>query len=231
MQYLGSHPVASGLFFNLCFFDALMNKTYDIKKLGGDKIALLGLFALSLLTARIVVGIKSAVVLSEPIPLTGYGISVAIPAGNGWQGRKQWVLQGNTFILISQFSAGPGKPTAEVICRYYPAAGANTLTTIFQQKALEFNGEIVSSGRIETDSLTFNWARIDSEESTVTTFIGRTVISQDWQLVIEVREITGYIDQAEKVFMQIVENVNYKRPRPRTAFGGNYKQDEELSCV
>ena len=62
---------------------AYMDKTYDIRKIGGDKIALLGLFVVSLLIARFIVVSKSAILLLEPIPLTDTGLSVSMPDGNG----------------------------------------------------------------------------------------------------------------------------------------------------
>ena len=211
----------SGLIFDICFFDVFMNKTYDIRKLGGDKIALLGLFALSLLTARIVVGLKSTLVLSDPIPLPGTRISVAVPTGNGWQSQEKWMLRGEVFVLNSSFSAGPGEATAGVICRYQQAVRANTLRTLFEQKAREFDGVIVTIDQIVTVSLIFDWAQIKGEESPLTVFLGTAVLSEDRQLDIEVFEITGDAEQAEKTFKQIVESVNIEDGRPRTALSRN----------
>ena len=69
---------------------AYMDKTYDIRKIGGDKIALLGLFIVSLLIARIIVISKSAILLSEPIPLTDTGLSVSIRSDNGGGVPTHW---------------------------------------------------------------------------------------------------------------------------------------------
>lgn len=199
-------------------FDAFMNKTYDIRKLGVDKIALLGLFALSLLTARIVVGLKSNLVLSDPVPLPGTGISVAVPTGNGWQRQERWTTVGiNTAVLESSFSGGPGKATARVICRYQPAAGASSL----EQKARKYEGVIVTIDQIVTDTLVFDWVQITGQESPFTAFLGTAVLSEDWQLDIEVVEITGDADQAEKTFKRVVESVNYEDGRLRTALSRN----------
>ena len=67
-----------------------MNDTYRIRRPGGDKIALLGIFVVALLTARLVVALKSAIVLSGPIELTHSGLSLSMPAGNGWQSEEKW---------------------------------------------------------------------------------------------------------------------------------------------
>ena len=61
---------------------AYMDKTYNIKNIGGDKIALLGLIVVSLLIARFIVVSKSVILLSEPITLTDTGLSVSMPEGN-----------------------------------------------------------------------------------------------------------------------------------------------------
>ena len=68
-----------------------MDKTYDIRKIGGDKIALLGLFIVSLLIARALVVSKSAILLSEPTRLTRSGLSVSMPEGNGWKSEGKWI--------------------------------------------------------------------------------------------------------------------------------------------
>ncbi len=109
---------------------AYMDKTYDIRgtpqggkpKIGGDKIALLGLFIVALLIARLIVASKSALILSEPIKLTQAGLSVSMPAGNDWKSEKQWKYHENSFSLSSGFALGPGRPTAWAHCRYLLAA-------------------------------------------------------------------------------------------------------------
>ena len=218
MQVSGSYPGMPGSILHIFVFDAFMNKTYDIRKLGVDKIALLGFFALSLLTARIVVGLKSTLVLSDPIPLPGTGISVAVPTGNGWQRQKGWTTIGiNTAVLESSFSAGPGKATARVTCLYQPAVRASSL----EQKARKYEGVIVTIDQIVTDTLVFDWAQIKGQKLPLIAFVGTAVLSEDWQLDIEVVEVTGDTDQAEKTFKRVVESVNYEDGRLRTALSRN----------
>jgi len=113
-----------------------MDKTYDIKKIGGDKIALLGLFVLSLLIARLIVASKSALILSEPIILAHAGLSVSMPSGNGWKSEKRWKYHENasSFSLSSSFAPGSGKPTAWAHCRYLLAAETTTPQMRFTAK-------------------------------------------------------------------------------------------------
>jgi len=203
------------------FFDTLMDKSYGIRRIGGDKIAFLALFVLSLVTARVVVGLKSTIVLSDPIALEGAGISVAVPVGNGWQSREQWVPDGDGHVVSSRFPPGPGEATARVICRYHPEIGANSPRMLFEQKAAKLNGVIVSIDQIVADSLIFNWAQIKGQESALTALLGTTVLPEGWQLDIEVFEITGDVKQAEETFKRVVEGVNYRGSLPRTALSRN----------
>ena len=187
-----------------------MSETYNIRKLGGDKIALLGLFAISLLTARFVVGLRSTLLLSEPIPLQGAGLSVSVPTGNGWQSQEGWASDGSSFILSSGFSAG----TAGVICRYQPARGMAAPQMRFEQKARKYKGLIVEIDQMVTDSLIFDRARVKGNESPLTAFLATTILPGDWLLDIEVYEITGDVELAEQAFNRVVESVKLEDSRP-----------------
>ena len=187
-----------------------MSDTYTMRKFGGDKIALLGLFAVALLTARFVVGLRSALVLSEPIRLPRAGLSASVPTGNGWQSRQRWDHEGNTFVLSSGFSPGSGEATAWVICRYQAAVKTTSSQMRFEQKARKFDGGIVEINQMVTDSLIFDWARVKGLETPLTMYLATAILSDDWQLDIEVYEITGDAEQAEQTFKSVVESVSLR---------------------
>lgn len=196
---------------------ASMSENYNIRKLGGDKIALLALFAISLLTAHFVVGLKSKIVFSAPIPLPRTGLSVSVPTGNGWQSQKGWASDGSSFILSSSFSPGPGDETAGVICRYRPAAAMDTPRMRFEQKARKYKGLIVEIDQMVTDSLIFDRARVKRDKTPLTVLLAMAILPGDWLLDIEVYEITGDAEQAEQVFNRVVESVSLEDGRLRTA--------------
>ncbi len=91
----------------------------------------------------------------------------------------------------------------------------------FEQKADNFDGVVVETNQIATDSLIFNWAQIKGEQSPLTAFVGIAILSEDWQLDIEVFEFTGDVEQAEKTFKRVVESVNFRDSRLRTALSKN----------
>ncbi|MHC4704810.1 MAG: hypothetical protein ACYTFQ_30045, partial [Planctomycetota bacterium] len=153
------------------------------------------------------VGIRSALVLSEPIPLPGAGISVSVPMGNGWQSAGQWSYSDDGYALKSRFIVGAGKATATVACRYLVTAETMTPQARFQREAAKVGGGIVEMDEMRTDTLIFVWARIRGQEMPVTKFVGTTILPDDRQLDITVMEFTGDTEQAESAFRAVVESV------------------------
>ena len=189
-----------------------MDKTYDIKKIGGDKIALLGLFVVALLIARLIVASKSALILSEPIILTRAGLSVSMPSGNGWKSEKQWNYHENafSFSLSSSFAPGPGKPTAWAYCRYLLAAETTTPQMRFEQRASEVDGVIIKTDRMQIDALTIDWVHIQKPRTSFSFLFGTARLPNNHQLDIEVHQIMGDAEMAELAFKRILKSLNFE---------------------
>ena len=187
-----------------------MSDANTIRKIGGDKIALLGLFVVALLTARFVVGLRSALVLSEPIPLLRAGLSMSVPMGNGWQSEGKWDDRDGASVLSSFFFLGGREPTALVICRYLPIPETTTPRMRFEQEAGKVNGDIIEINEMHTDMLILEWAHVKGQEEPLTKFLGTVILQNDGQLDIEVIETTGDARQAEQVFKSVVESVNLR---------------------
>jgi len=194
---------------------AYMDKTYDIRKIGGDKIALLGLFIVSLLIARMIVVSKSAILLSEQITLTDTGLSVSMPQGNGWKSDNQWRDYENGSSLRSSFTLGTRNPTAKVQCSYIVTTGRNDLQRLFAQKASDVKGEIVNTGQIYKDTLAFDWALIVNPKISLIFIFGTAKLSHNRRLDIEVQQVMSNpamndSEMAELVFKQIIANLNFE---------------------
>jgi len=195
-----------------------MDKTYDIRgtpqggnpKIGGDKIALLGLFIIALLIARIIVVSKSALVLSEPITLTDTGLSVSMPAGNGWKSEKQWRYHDNGFSLRSRFTLGTRNPTAEARCVYILANETIDLQSLFEQKAFDVEGEIVKVDQVTKDTLTFNWVHIENPKTSLIFIFGTAKLPNNRRLDIEVQQVMDDTEMAERTFKRIVKTLSFK---------------------
>jgi len=184
-----------------------MNINFESKKFEADKIALLGLFALSLLIVHFIVSAKTALLFSEPIELPHTGLAISIPEGNGWKIENRWEFQANTFILNSIFTANTKKPTAWVSCQYILNAEIPAPQKWFEQKAAEINGSILETGQEQVAALTVDWAHIGQPK--LNSIIGTIELPYNRIINIEVYQVTSDVD-AEKVFRKIIDNLNFE---------------------
>jgi len=187
-----------------------MNINFNFKKFEADKIALLGLFALSLLIAHIIVSVKTTLVFSEPIELSHTGLAISMPVGNGWESEKKWEYQANSFILNSNFTANTERPTAWAYCQYILDAEALHPQRWFEQKTEEVNGSILEKGQQQAGALTVDWAHINKPELLFNSFLGTIELPYNRRLNIAVEQITSEADLAERVFKQILSNLNFE---------------------
>ncbi len=194
------------------------------QKYGADKIVLLGLFIVALLAARLITVSRSAIVLSEPIELNYSGLSLSMPAGNGWQSEKQWRYQGNAFILSSFFNSGSGSVTALARCQYLLAATRATPDILLKEKTSAIGGVIAKTGQTRTGGphsrfakefqnglpLTIDWAHIKKPETLFDVFFGTIRLPNNRQLNIEVYQTAGDTDLTRRVFERIAESLRFK---------------------
>jgi len=185
-----------------------MNEIHDTKKGAGAKIAFLGLFVAALLAARVVVALRSAVVLSTPIPLAPAGLSIAVPEGNGWINSGQWEYGDNSFILSSILSTGRSRPTGSARCRYLLAAEASSPESRFERERDKLGGTIVETGQMQTETVSFDWVHIEKQNKWVNAFYGTAKLPYNRQLDIEIHETLGKLDMAKEVFRRIAESVS-----------------------
>ena len=186
-----------------------MSSSYETKKYGADKIALLGLLIVSFVIARFIIVSRSAVVLSEPIVLEYAGLSVSVPVGNGWRSEKQWKYQDNSFTLSSYFDTGSGV-AALAHCRYILTAVDASADVIFGKKASAVGGVIAKTGQTQAGKFTIDWAHIQKQEILFDTFFGTVRLPNNRQFDIEVFQNTGDSDLAEPVFERIVESLEFE---------------------
>ncbi len=184
-----------------------MNGTYETRKSVGAKVAFLGLFVAAILAARLIVALRSAVVLSEPIALTHAGLSVSMPDGNGWRSAKRWEYKENSLVLGSIFAPGSGRPIGSARCRYVFAAETTTPQVRFEQERLEVGGKIVKTDLTQIGAIAVDWVHIQERSVSFNMFFGTAELPYNRQIEIEVWESTGNVDSAERVFRRITESL------------------------
>jgi hypothetical protein len=124
-----------------------------------EKIALPVILVISILAARLVVGLRSAVTLSGLIELSRSGLSVRMPLGNGWQCESKWIYQDNGFIIRSTLTVNPANQS-QARCRYLLATEAVTPEQRFDEQAAGLEGKVVETGQLKVNHLAVEWARI-----------------------------------------------------------------------
>jgi hypothetical protein len=189
---------------------AIMDDTHRIKKLEYDKIALLGLFMLSLLLAHLIVVFKSKISFSDPILLSQTGLSVSMPSGHSWLSGKKWQYLDNMFSVSSLFPRGSDRPTAWANCRYLLSAETTTPQMRFEHKAHEINAVVVETKQTRTDTLTIDWAHIERPEVHFNIFFGTAILPDDRQLDIELRQIVDDSELAEQIFERIIASLKFE---------------------
>jgi len=171
------------------------------------KIAYLGLFALSLVLARGIVVLRSAVVLGEPIALKHAGLSLRLPDGNGWQCERRWAYGDNSFILKSLLRSRGSEARGIVRCRYFIAARSERTQALLTYRAASARGKTIRTGRIGSAGTSFDWAHIASRSGRTNIYYGIALLAGNRQLDIEVLDYTAKPEAARRVFERVVGTV------------------------
>ena len=185
-----------------------MNRTYDTKTAVRAKVAFLGLFVAALLSARLIVAVRCAVALSDPIELAHAGLSVAMPQGNGWNSARRWEYKKGAFTLFGAFAPGSSRPTASARCDYVFPTEIIDQQERFERRHREIGGEIVETGQIKTDFVTVDWVRIEQRDRPFNCIFGTGTLPYNRRINIEVRESMGDIDLVRDVFKAIATTLS-----------------------
>jgi len=188
---------------------AHMNGTHIEKKLGGDKVAILGLLVVALLVARLLVASRSAILLSEPVQLSHAGLAVSMPAGNGWLSEEQWTYKDDIFTLNSFFVVDRDRPGAWARCLYHLKARQTAPERRFESQAYMVGGFVVEAGQMRAGSVAIYWARIEIPETLFCVVLGTALLPDDRQLDIEVYQATGNAEMAGRVFKRIAGSLQF----------------------
>jgi hypothetical protein len=181
-----------------------------------EKIALPAILVISLLAARLVVGLRSVIRLSVPLELSHSGLSVSMPSGNGWQCEEKWMYEeaGFTFssaLSVAQSSRG-GIKQAYARCHYLLAPQRDTLQERISQEATDLGGKVVETGQVSVGSLIVDWAMIKAdagERGTFEIIFGVCPLAAGRQLEIEVFQTEEEQGLAQQVFDKIAKSIRF----------------------
>ena len=185
-----------------------MDTTWNPKTAVRAKVAFLAIFVAALISARLIVALRSAVVLSEPIRLAHTGLSVCMPQGNGWNSAQKWEYKQDAFILFGAFAPGSSRPTASARCDYVFPNEIIDLAKRFERRQREIGGEIVEKGQIKSGLVTIDWVRIERADAWSNWIFGTAELPYNRRINIEVRESAAEVDLARDVFKAIAKSLS-----------------------
>jgi hypothetical protein len=184
-----------------------------------EKLALPVILVISLLAARLVVEMRTAIRLTTPIELSGSGLSVSMPHGNGWQCEEKWMYDDTSFTVSSIFSVDGARNEAYARCRYelVSAANAGTLAQRVRNEAAAVGGSSaqlgpIQTGRLAAGPLAVDWAGIKADlghRGRFEVIFGDCHLSAGRRLEIEVFQTTEEPGLAQQVLEKIVEKIRF----------------------
>ncbi|MFA5553814.1 MAG: hypothetical protein WCZ89_04440 [Phycisphaerae bacterium] len=187
-----------------------MMDTETKRKIGADKIFLLGLFALSLLIAHIIVKSRTGIILSSPIELPNSGLSIPLPEKNGWQTQKNWRYEQNNFTLNAFFKPGIAGVSANVQCTYVLADERESIQVWLEQRAREYLGNIKQQDQKQVGDLKFDWILLSDEQDYANILIATAQLPHGRWLDIEILDTTLESNEAVRIFKAVVSGINFE---------------------
>ncbi len=184
---------------------------------------LLLLFAAGLGLAMLLVKVRSAILLSEPILLPGEGLSVVLPTGPGWKTLTEWTYEQeeNSFALVATYSMRSAPP-AEVRWQYKLTEPPLSPQAFLEKIARQFNGPI-STIQTFQGPLTFAQIQLFSRAEGEQILLAAAVPQEGRLLLLQLKSYSEHYDLPD-LFEQLAGRVHF-RPDPRRQVGRKLYED------
>jgi hypothetical protein len=225
-----SLKVPVGLVFTLFSTSGVENNevgSYDLHLMDIDKVkrysltelALLAVFVVGLLTAHLIVKLRARVFLSDLVPLPGFGVSVSMPAGPGWDRMGAWQYEdsGNSMILVSKLVA-PSRGGMVVRWRFIFSTPDGSEQELLERKAGEISTVIQSFDTIGQECPMVYARMLLPQSPREEVYLGVMRLGFNRSLELLVRSSGLGTDHGENVLKTLAESVQY-RPGQELADG------------
>ena len=193
--------------------------TEKIKRYSLAEVALLMIFMSGLLIAGLIVKLRARVFLSDPIALPGFGLSVSMPSGPGWERMPAWQYEDaeNSMTLVGQFHR-PGRGKTEVRWRFVFSTADGSERELLERQAQKIGAVIQSFDRIGQDC-PLVYARMlipSAARDEVYMGVMRLDANRSLEFLVRSSELGGL--HGENVLKSAVGSIQY-RPGQETADG------------
>ena len=186
-----------------------------IKRYSLIEIVLLAVLALGLLTASLIVKRRAAVLLSDPLPLAGSGLSVRMPINPGWEYTSAWQYEESegSMALIGQYR-GPGRGTIEAQWRYVLSTPPGSEQELLNQHAAD-TGVIMSNIEAVGQAHPMTYARMLSKtaETTKAFYLGVMRLDYNRSLELLVKSSGFNTFYEEIIFKSLAKSIKYQVPQ------------------
>lgn len=174
------------------------------------EVALLIIFALSLLAGHLLVIRRQKIHLSEPYLLDFAGISASIPAGEGWTNYGPWQFHANDndIMLTAQLTV-KGHVVAIVQWRYIIAPEKISTYRLLAKRAEVGGASIMKTGQHSADNALIEWAHAKVPGGVRDVFFGIAQLNDGRALEIETMAPSDPV-LAKQIFLKVCQSLKYE---------------------
>jgi hypothetical protein len=187
-----------------------------VKRYSLIEVVLFAILVIGFLVANMVVKKRANVILSNPIPLFGSGLSVSMPANPGWEHTSEWQYEESEsrMTLVGQFRHPSGRGGIEVYWRYLLSTPQGTEKELLEQIAQNTGARVYDLDTIESNR-PMTYARMLSVSAGQAEEFYLGVLRLDYnrslELLVKSLGMNGYYE--ENLFKSLASSIRYQSPQ------------------
>ncbi len=174
------------------------------------EVALFIIFALSLLAGHLLVIRRQSIELSAPYVLDFTGISVSVPAGEGWTSYDSWRFynEDSDIMLTSQLTV-KGHIVAVVQWRYVIAPEKTTTFRLLSKRAAVGGAEKIKTGQYSVKNALIEWAHAKVPGGIRDVFFGVAQLGNGRAIEVEAMAPSDPV-LAKQIFAKVCKSLKYE---------------------
>ena len=188
----------------------LMKKKSFKTKYSLAEVALFIIFAFSLLAGHLLVIRRQAIKLSKPHVLDFAGVSVSVPAGEGWSSHGSWQFYNDDsdIMLTAQLSV-KGHIVAVVQWRYVIAPEKTTTFRLLSKRAAVGGADKIKTGQYSVKNALIEWAHAKVPGGIRDVFFGVAYLGNERAIEIEAMAPSDP-ELAKQIFAKVCKSLKYE---------------------
>ncbi len=208
-----------------------------VKKYSLCELALLGILALGLAMAGLVVKNRSLIRLGDPIDLPASGLTVCLPTGSAWQSLAGWQYeQDNSFVLPAKLLYKT-IPVVQIQWKYALAEEPIEPQRYLEKAAGQLKGIVLETAILD-GTPKINYIHVIDEQGGSEMMLGVAVLDYQRILTLHVKTAQNAAS-CQSIFRSLAASMRYEKPAELTegirllnAFGENAKNqfDNTVAC-